>query len=220
MRPNASTSATAPSAAELDALVARAAAGDQIAFAALYRLHAASIHGLITRLVGPGSEREDLLQEVFVRFHRALPSYRREAAPATFLHGITVRVAIDHLRARRRRPDLVSRGESARGDHARSDDDPDEIAALVDPSLSAEQRVALRADVERALAFLDRLSPKQRIAFVLREVLDHSYAEIAQLMDSFETTARMRVAAAARALAKLQPAGPEPASLATPRRSP
>jgi DNA-directed RNA polymerase specialized sigma24 family protein len=50
------------------------------------------------------------------------------------------------------------------------------------------------------LAFLDRLDAKQRVAFVLREVLELSYPEIAKLMGSFETTARMRVAAATRAL--------------------
>jgi RNA polymerase sigma-70 factor (ECF subfamily) len=187
----ARVSLTAPSSAELDALVGRAVAGDQIAFAALYRLHAANIHALVTRLVGPRADREDLLQEVFVRFHRALPRYRREASVSTFLHGITVRVALDHLRARRRRPDAVA-----------PDDDRD-LELVADPSLAPDQRLAQRAEVERALAFLDRLSPQQRIAFVLREVLDLSYPEIAEMMGSFETTARMRVAAATRALAKL-----------------
>jgi RNA polymerase sigma-70 factor (ECF subfamily) len=170
----------APSAGELDALVGRAVAGDQVAFAALYRLHSAEVFGLLTRLVGPRPEREDLLQDVFVRFHRALPAYRKEAAVATFLHGIAVRVAIDHLRARKRRPEAS--GELDEN--------------LVDHGLSAEQRL----EIERALAFLDRLDARQRVAFVLREVLGLSYPEIATLMGSFETTARMRVAAAARAL--------------------
>jgi RNA polymerase sigma-70 factor (ECF subfamily) len=171
---------TAPS-ADVDALVDRAVAGDQLAFAALYRLHAEAVHALLTRLVGPRADREDLLQDVFVRLHRALPSYRRDAALSTFLHRITVRVALDHLRSRRRRPD------------ASPLDDDD----FIDPSLSTDQR----ADVTRALAFLDDLDPKQRVAFILREVLDLSYPEIAHLMGSFTTTARMRVAAATRALA-------------------
>jgi DNA-directed RNA polymerase specialized sigma24 family protein len=82
-------------------------------------------------------------------------------------------------------------------------DDDRDLELVVDPSLAPDQRLAQRAEVERALAFLDRLSPQQRVAFVLREVLDLSYPEIAELMGSFETTARMRVAAAARALARL-----------------
>lgn len=179
----ARVNATASSADELDALVERAAGGDELAFAAIYRLHADGIHALLTRLVGPRAEREDLLQDVFVRFHRALPSFRRESSVSTFLHRITVRVAIDHLRARGRRPDTS----------AELDEN------IADLGLGADRRV----DVLRALAFLDRLDPKQRIAFVLREVLDLSYPEIAQLMGSFTTTARMRVRAATRALAKL-----------------
>lgn len=170
----------APSVEEIDALVTRAVAGDQLAFAALYRMHAGEVFGLLTRLVGPRSEREDLLQEVFVRFHRALPTFRGDAAVSTFLHGIAVRVAIDHLRARKRRPDTS--GELDEN--------------LVDHALSADQQL----EIERALAFLDRLDANQRVAFVLREVLGLSYPEIATMMGSFETTARMRVAAAARAL--------------------
>ncbi len=185
----ARVSPTAPSAAELEALIARAVAGDGQAFAALYRAHADGVHALLTRLVGPRSEREDLLQDVFVRFHRALPTYRGEAAVSTFLHRITVRVAIDHLRARRRRPDTSS---------AFAED----VADLAAP---ADQRLVQRAEVEQALAFLDRLEAKPRIAFILREVLDLSYPEIAHLMGSFTTTARMRVAAAHRALAQLAP---------------
>ena len=177
----ARVSLTAPTTVDLDALIERAVAGDESAFASLYRLHADGVHGLITRLVGPRPEREDLLQEVFVRFHRALPSYRREAAVSSFLHRITVRACIDHLRARRRRPEA----------NTPLDDN------LVDPGASPDRRV----DIARALAFLDELDPKQRIAFVLREVLELSYPEIGHLMGSFTTTARMRVAAATRALA-------------------
>jgi RNA polymerase sigma-70 factor, ECF subfamily len=173
-------SIAAPSAGELDALVGRAVAGDPIAFAALYRMHAGEMYGLLTRLIGARPEREDLLQDVFVRFHRALPGFRREAAVSTFLHGIAVRVAIDHLRARKRRPEAGVELDEDVADHA----------------LPADQRL----EIERALAFLDGLDGKQRVAFVLREVLGLSYPEIATLMGSFETTARMRVAAATRAL--------------------
>ncbi|MBZ0236460.1 MAG: sigma-70 family RNA polymerase sigma factor [Deltaproteobacteria bacterium] len=187
----ARVSPPAPSADELDALVARAVAGDQLAFAALYRMHAGGVHALLTRLVGPRAEREDLLQDVFVRFHRALPRFRGDAALATFLHRIVVRVALDHLRARRRRPEAGAPLD-------------EEVA---DTSASPEQRLAQRAEIERALGFLDGLGPEQRIAFVLREVLELSYPEIAQLMGTFATTARMRVTAATRALARLDTKG-------------
>ncbi len=176
---------------EVEGLVERAVAGDQLAFAAIYRLHADAVHRLLTRLVGPRPEREDLMQEVFVRLHRALPRYRGDAALATFLHQIAVRVAIDHLRARRRRPEPT----------AVLDED------LADVAASPAQRFAQRAEIERAMALLDGLGAKQRIAFILREVLELSYPEIARLMGTFTTTARMRVAAATRALARIDTTG-------------
>ncbi len=55
----------------------------------------------ITRLVGPVAERDDLVQKVFIAFHRALPSYRGEARLSTYLHRIAVNTAYDHLRGRR-----------------------------------------------------------------------------------------------------------------------
>jgi len=166
------------------AIVERAARGDHKAFATLYRRHADMAFALLTRLVGPVSEREDLLQEVFVRLHRALPRYRGNASLSTFLYKITVRVAYDHLRARKRRPRPVD---------------------VVDHEcvLSADGAGAPRAELADVLRFLDALTPEQRIAFVLREVLDYRYPEIAELVGCFETTARMRVTAANRALARL-----------------
>jgi RNA polymerase sigma-70 factor (ECF subfamily) len=164
-------------------LVALAAAGDHRAFAALYRAHADAVYGLLTRLIGPRSERDDLLQDTFVRFHRALPRYRGEARVTTFLHAIAVRVACDHLRARSKRPPI--------------DDAIDDVTAN---DLPPEQW----AEIGEVLQFLDSLTADQRIAFVLREVLDYTYPDIAQLVGCLATTARMRVAAANRALDELR----------------
>lgn len=178
---------TAPIAGEA-ALIARAVAGDGQAFAALYHAHADAVYRLLTRLVGPVADREDLLQNVFVRLHRALPGYRGDASLATLLYKVAVRVARDHLRSRTRRPVLVS-GEGT-----------DEAAA--DQPVAPKQAPP-SSEVAAALEFLARLKPDQRIAFVLREVMDLSYPEIGELVGCRPATARMRVAAAARKLAAL-----------------
>ena len=160
-----------------------AAGGDHRAFAALYRAHAEAVHALLTRLVGPWPERDDLLQDTFVRFHRALPRYRGDASVATFLHAIAVRVAYEHLRTRAKRRQLA-----------------DSLDDYATDALPPERW----AEIAEVLEFLDRLTPEQRIAFVLREVLDYTYPEIARLVGCFETTARMRVAAADRVLDHLR----------------
>lgn len=70
------------------------------AFARFFSEHRDDVRGQLTRLL-PASEVEDVLQEVFVKAARALPGFRVEAAVRTWLHQITQRTALDHLRSRR-----------------------------------------------------------------------------------------------------------------------
>src|SRR5690606_34857722 len=81
--------------ADVDHALARAAAGgDASAFEALYRRHAARIHGVVARLVGYDRARaEDLVQEAFVRAWQALPAYRFESAFGIWLHRLAVNTA-------------------------------------------------------------------------------------------------------------------------------
>jgi RNA polymerase sigma-70 factor (ECF subfamily) len=177
--------AVAPSTASSDLTLATlAAAGDRSAFETIYRAHADRTFALLTRLVGPDREREDLLQETFVRLHAALPRYRGDASLVTFTYQIATHVALDHLRRRRPLDELDLDGE-------------------LDPSATPAEQAARREELGRALALLEKLSPKHRVAFVLREVMGYSHEEVAVLVGSFAATARMRVNAAKRKLAAL-----------------
>lgn len=171
-------------------LVRLAAAGDRDAFEAIYRAHADRVFLLLTRLVGPDREREDMLQEVFLRLHPALPRFRGECTLQTFLYQITTRVAVDHLR-RRRPVDALGA-------------DPEiDLDSEIDPALSPADQAARKEELADALGLLARLGPKLRVAFVLREVLGMSHEEVAQIVQSHPAAARMRVALARRALARL-----------------
>ena len=86
-------------------LIAAARQGDGAAFARLFHRHADAVRTRITRLVGPVAECDDLVQKVFIAFHRTLPGYRGEARLSTFLHRIAVNTAYDHLRVRSHRAD-------------------------------------------------------------------------------------------------------------------
>jgi len=184
---------------ELDdgVLVEAARAGDGEAFSRLFRRHADAVRTRLTRLIGPVPERDDLVQNVFIALHRALPAYRREANVSTYLHRIAVNAAYDHLRARQRQRDGVRRRPS---DGARSLD----IEELADGATSAmEDQVAARADLARLLALLDQLSPKKRIAFVLVAVEGCSLAEAASLIGAAEDTVKQRALHARREMVAL-----------------
>ena len=168
------------------AMVAAARAGDNAAFARLFRRHADGVRTRITRLIGPVAERDDLVQKVFIAFHRTLPGYRGEARLSTFLHRIAVNAAYDHLRARSHRADSPGL--------------PDAESLVQHLSPALEDQVAACADLARMLALLEHLSPKKRIAFILVAVEGCSLAEAAALIGAAEDTVKQRVLQARRDL--------------------
>ena len=97
-----------PSHGVMDALdesacVARAQAGDTVAFRALVDRHRERAYALALRLTGAPADAEEVAQDAFVRAWRALPAFRGEAAFGTWLHRIVSRLALD------RRERLVQR---------------------------------------------------------------------------------------------------------------
>jgi RNA polymerase sigma-70 factor, ECF subfamily len=167
------------------ALVARIATGDRRAASQLFRRHADDVYRRLTRLVGPDSEREDLMQEVFIAAFRGLEHFRGDAQFSTWLYTVVVRTAYAHLRKRKKRP---------------LDLDAAVDALPIDPDASPEARATQREQVRRALAFLEKLKPQKRIAFVLRTVEGMSLAEIAVLVDSTPAAVGQRVKHAQREL--------------------
>jgi RNA polymerase sigma-70 factor (ECF subfamily) len=181
-----SVGAPAPdeAASNLD-LVRAAAEGDRRAFDELYRAHVGSAYRLLTRLVGPVPERDDLIQQVFLEAFRALPRFRGEASFGTWLHRIVVRLAYRHLRRQRR---------------AAWDEVPEELAAA---TVSPEHAARRQEELRRALAYLALLKPKKRIAYVLRVVEGMSLEEIGELVGANAPAVGQRVKHAQRELAAM-----------------
>jgi RNA polymerase sigma-70 factor (ECF subfamily) len=176
----------------LDADLASAAAtGDADAFAELYARYSDRVFARITHLVGPGPDREDVLQQVFLELHRALPRFRGDSTLSTFLYRIAVNVAYDHLRRRARRS----------GDH-----DPAALDALLDGSPTPEDRARRRQELAQIFALLEHIKPKKRIAFVLVAVEGLSLAEAAELIGANPDTVKQRVLHARRELVALMAA--------------
>jgi RNA polymerase sigma-70 factor, ECF subfamily len=84
-------------------LALRARNGNDHAFESLYRRFAQSVHAVLLAHV-PADAAEELIQEVFTRAHRRLGRLRDLDAVGPWLHAIARNAAIDHLRARARRP--------------------------------------------------------------------------------------------------------------------
>ena len=172
-----------------DILVAEHLAGDPDAFATLYRTHVVAVYRRLTRILGPIPERDDLVQDVFLALHGALPRFRGEAKLATLLHRIAINKACEHLRRRGRRPIALA-----------SDRILDDMPGVAS---SPEHRAAAREELERVLACLARIKPKKRVAYLLRVVDGMSFEQIGELVDASAETVAKRVQHGQRELDEL-----------------
>ena len=136
------------------------------------------------RMLGSVSEAEDIVQEALLRLHLTLQQGERIESPRAYLSTVVTRLSIDQLRsARVRRESYV--GEwlpEPLVDDRRSD--PADHAEVAD-SLSLA-----------FLVLLENLTPEQRAAFVLREVFDYPYEQIAAIIDTSEDNTRQLVSRA------------------------
>ena len=169
-------------------LVARAAAGDEEAFRRLVRRHERAIASVVTAMLGPGDDADDVGQETFIRFFRALPRFRGDAAVRTYLTRIAMNLCVDVLSRRRRRRGWLRLGAGASDESLPAA--PDEGGALEE----RERRALVRAAV-------DDLPPKHRAVVVLRLLEERSTREAAEALGVPEGTVMSRLK---RALEKLE----------------
>jgi RNA polymerase sigma-70 factor (ECF subfamily) len=159
-------------------LAADAAKGDPAAHAAIWDRYSPLVRRILVRGLGPGSEVEDQLQEVFLRFYRNRTLLRDHAALRSFLFGITLRVAASELRSRHIRSWLRLTKDGVLDDQeAAPTDDPD-----------------AREAVKRLYAILDRLNAKSRLAFVLHYVDGWELTEVAEAFGVSLATVKRRLA--------------------------
>jgi RNA polymerase sigma-70 factor (ECF subfamily) len=137
-------------------------------------------------MVGSATEAEDLVQEAFLRFHRASSEGTEIESPKAYLAAVTTRLSIDHLRsARVRREQYVG-------------------PWLPEPLLTdAESDAAVHAETADSLSLaflvlLESLSPLERAVFLLREVFDYGYDEIARVVARSEDSCRQLAVRARR----------------------
>jgi RNA polymerase sigma-70 factor (ECF subfamily) len=138
------------------------------------------------RMVGSVSEAEDLVQESFLRFHRAVRAGAQVESPKAYLSAVTTRLAVNHLRsARVRRERYVGTWL------------PEPL--LTDSTDDAAQHAETADSVSMAfLVLLERLSPVERAVFLLREVFGYPYDEIARVVDKTEDNCRQLATRARR----------------------
>ena len=172
------------------ALIESTLNGDEWAFAELVRRYQAAVWGTVHRILGNSAENEDAVQEVFLRAYTALRKFNLEMPFGPWILRITTNYCIDQLRRKKgRRTQLWS--ELSEYDQQRLLKD---LSQDLDWESTGMEVTESYARVARVL--LDGLNPKYRAAFVLREIEERAYNEVAKLLGTSEVAARVRVSRA------------------------
>jgi RNA polymerase sigma-70 factor (ECF subfamily) len=138
------------------------------------------------RMLGSVAEAEDIVQEAFLRLHQARRAGVVVESPKAYLAALATRIAIDHLRSAR------VRRESYFGEWL-----PEPVVREGGPSM--DEKAERAESVSMAfLLVLEALSPVERAVFLLREVFDYSYEEVALIVEKSVANCRQIFARAKR----------------------
>ena len=135
------------------------------------------LFGIAYRILGSVAEAEDIVQDVWLRWQTTDRSVVLD--PPAFLGTATTRLAINVAQSAR------SRRETYVGPWL-----PEPVDTSIDPHLGAERGEALGLAV---LLLLEKLSPTERAAYVLREAFDYPYRQIAEILQLEEANTRQLV---------------------------
>jgi RNA polymerase sigma-70 factor, ECF subfamily len=144
---------------------------------AVFAEHRARLLRIAYRILRSQAEAEDLVQDVYLRWHSA----RRDVeTPIAFLVTITRRLCLDRLRElKRQRPECPTLGR------------PDGVE---DHMVSPEMQLELNEEVSVGfLAVLERLGPDERCAFLLHDLFDYSYQEVGRIVSRTESACRQMI---------------------------
>jgi RNA polymerase sigma-70 factor (ECF subfamily) len=154
--------------------------GDGAALAELYDRHARPIYSLALRILHDQADAEDIVQEVFAQAWRQASRYDASRGQvAAWLLTLARSRAIDRLRARRVRPELLAEGSAA--------------DAMVDPAAAVDAVLVSAEQADRVRAALHQLPFLQRVAIELAYYEGLTHTEIAERLEQPLGTVKTRI---------------------------
>src|SRR5512134_2091910 len=163
---------------------------------ASFEPHRRRLLGLAYRMLGSMADAEDAVQEAYLRWHNAVRE--NVAEPRAFLITTTTRICLDVLKsARVRREEYVGPWL------------PDPVTDTA--ALAPDTQTEMAEDLSVALLLaLERLSPLERAAFLLHDVFDYSFTQVAEALGRHEAACRQLASRARARVREARPAGAIP----------
>src|SRR5215216_5247498 len=145
------------------------------------------------RMLGSATEAEDIVQEAYLRYRTTTPE--QVVSHKAFLSTIVTRLCLNQLQSAR------AQRETYIGPWL-----PEPLLTGVDEQFAPSRRLELHESLSMAfLVLLEQLTPVERAVFLLREVFDYEYAEIAAIVGKAEAACRQLFSRAKRHIAAPRP---------------
>lgn len=180
----------AASGAADEALMLRYQRGDRSAFAELVRRHQKALYNFVLRQTRSAPAAEDIAQEAFLRVVQRAAEFKHEARFTTWLFTIARNLSVDHARKMklRRHPSLDGPAGDAEGARPMLEVVPDTRGE------GEVDRAAEWSSMRRSIvSAVDSLPEEQREVFLLREVANLPFKEIAEVTGAAENTVKSRM---------------------------
>jgi RNA polymerase sigma-70 factor, ECF subfamily len=173
-----------------EALMARYQQGDVAAFTELVLRHEKRLWNFVRRFVTDAATAEDLLQEIFLRVVRNAAEWHPSAKFTTWLYTIARNLCTDNARrGALRKADSLDQTPGA----SRDESGAHRIDKVASPDTNAEKAAMNREIASRVDRAVSSLPVEQREVFLMREVMDMSFAEIATATKTSEPTVKSRM---------------------------
>jgi len=175
-------------------LIQRIQNGEQQAFTLLVRKYQNRVANILTRYVRSSGDIADVTQEVFIKVHKSLPSFRGDSAFYTWLYRITVNTAKNYLTSQGRRPPAsdidAMEAESYEGSDALKE-------------VESPENILRSEEIKKVImSTIEQLPAELKSAITLRELEGMSYDEIAKIEECPIGTVRSRIFRARDAIDK------------------
>jgi RNA polymerase sigma-70 factor (ECF subfamily) len=174
-----------------EVLMVRFQRGERAAFTALVRRHQTALFNFALRHVGAQAVAEEIVQDAFVRVVQNAADFMHEARFTTWVYTILRNLCIDQLRRRalRRHPSLDEPRTAGDG----GEEGPTFLEQTADPRSSVEREATGTELQERITQAVETLPDEQREVFLLREVSNLPFKEIAVITGVPENTVKTRM---------------------------
>jgi RNA polymerase sigma-70 factor (ECF subfamily) len=156
------------------ALVQRAKAGDEDAFAGLVERHQSRVYHHALRLMGSVEDAEEVLQDTFLQVFRNLDRFEERSRFSTWIYRIATNEALMRLRKARRKREVFLEDTPGGGQFG------EEIRDFARSALDDVQDAEIREALSRTLA---ELPEEYRVVFTMRDIDGLSNAEVAEVLE-------------------------------------